>query len=312
MSGNIMITPRSLSKGGHPGLQPLLDAGFQLVFPAPGATPKEADLVGAISDCVGWLAGVEPVSEAVIDAAKKLKVISRNGTGVDNLPVAAIEARGIEIRRAAGTNARGVAELALTLTLAAMRQIIPTHNKLSSGEWVRKIGHEMLGSQVGVIGLGAIGAQYVGFTLALGAEVRGYDPYANADRVTDPMFKRCAFAEALDGANVLSLHAPMPSDRRPIIGAAELDALAPGAVVINTARAGLVDAAAMLAALDKGQVSVYATDVFETEPPEPSPLLSHPQVILTSHIGGFTVDSVERSTSTAVDNILEVLKVHAD
>ena len=311
MSGRILITPRSLSKGGHPGLQPLVDAGFELVFPTPGATPGEAELVTAIKGCDGWLAGVEPVSEAVIAAADRLRVISRNGTGVDNLPMAVVEARQIAVKRAEGTNARGVAELTLTLTLAALRDLVPTHNGIVAGSWPRRIGRELLGAEVAVIGLGAIGAAFSDFALALGAHVRGVDPVAPADRVVHPAFHRCDRAEALDGAEIVSLHAPMPGDGKPLLGPAEIASVARGAVVVNTARAGLVDEAAMLAALDSGQVGAYATDVFETEPPAPSALLAHPRVILTSHIGGFTVESVDRTTKRAVDNLLDVLRVHA-
>jgi D-3-phosphoglycerate dehydrogenase / 2-oxoglutarate reductase len=311
MTGRILITPRSLSQGGHPGLQPLVDAGFELVFPAPGATPTEADLLAAVPGSVGWLAGVEPISEAVIEAADTLRVISRNGTGVDNLPMAAVEARQIAVKRAEGTNARGVAELALALTLAGLRDIVPTHNGIAAGGWPRRIGRELKEAEVAVIGLGAIGAGFARFALALGARVRGYDPFAPADRIEDAGFRRCDLAEALAGADVVSLHAPMPADGQPMIGAGEIATLAPGAVVVNTARAGLIDEAAMVAALDAGQIGAYATDVFATEPPVPSPLIAHPRVILTSHIGGFTSESVDRTTRRAVDNILDVLLVHA-
>lgn len=311
MKGRILITPRSLSKGGHPGLQPLVDAGFDLVFPTPGATPGEADLIAALPGCDGWLAGVEPVSEAVIGAADRLRVISRNGTGVDNLPMPAVEARQIAVKRAEGTNARGVSELALALTLAGLRDIVATHSGVAAGGWPRRIGRELQGSEVAVIGLGAIGAGYAEFALALGANVRGFDPFAPADRVAHAAFRRCDLAEALAGADVVSLHAPMPADGAPVLGAAAIATLAPGAVVVNTARAGLVDAEAMLAALEAGHVGTYATDVFETEPPKPSPLLAHSRVILTSHIGGFTAESVDRTTDRAVENLLSVLQVHA-
>ncbi|MCB1357491.1 MAG: hypothetical protein KDK53_13675 [Maritimibacter sp.] len=310
--GRILITPRSLSRGGHPALKPLVDAGFDLVFPTPGETPGEAELIAAVPGCDGWLAGVEPVSEAVIAAADRLRVISRNGTGVDNLPVAAVEARQIAIKRAEGTNARGVAELALALTLAGLRDIVQTHSGIAAGGWPRRIGRELLGAEVAVVGLGAIGASFAEFALALGAKVRGVDPVAPVDRVVHPAFRRCDLAGALDGAEIVSLHAPLPEDGRALLGPAEIATLARGAIVVNTARAGLVDQGAMLSALDAGHVAAYATDVFESEPPAPAPLLAHPRVILTSHIGGFTVESVDRTTKRAVDNLLDVLRIHAD
>lgn len=307
MNGRILVTPRSLSKCVHAALTPLVDAGYELVFPAPGATPDQGQLASGVSGCVGWLAGVEPVSEEVIEAADALRVISRNGTGVDNLPMQAIEAKGIVVRRAEGTNARSVAELALALALAGMRDIVQTNFGIVAGAWPRRIGREILGSKVSVIGLGAIGATFAQFALALGAEVSGHDPFAPEDLFAGSGLRRLSFEKTMAGAEVLSLHAPMQADGSPLIGEAELSVLAKGAVVVNTARAGLVHAEAMLAALDSGQVSAYAVDVFETEPPPPSPLLSHPRVILTSHIGGFTHEAVDRCTQIAVSNMLEVL-----
>jgi phosphoglycerate dehydrogenase-like enzyme len=162
-----------------------------------------------------------------------------------------------------------------------------------------------------VIGLGSIGAIYAQFALALGARARGYDPFAPKHAVAHPDFQRTALRETLDGAEIVSLHAPMAADGKPTLDAAALASLAPGAVVVNTARAGLVDGGAMLTALETGQVQAYATDVFDTEPPEPSALLAHPNVILTSHIGGFTKESVDRTTRRAVDNILDVLTADA-
>lgn len=310
MMGRILITPRSLSAGMHPALAPLQAAGFELVMPAPGATPSEAQLMDAVPGCVGWLAGVEPVSEAVIDAATDLRVISRNGTGIDSLPLAALERHGIALRKAEGTNARGVSELALCLALAGMRDIVPTHEGMRQGNWPRRLGTEMQGARVGVVGLGAIGAAFARFCLLLGAEVTGHDPFAPQDRLLDAHFTRAGLSETLNGANLVSLHAPMPADGRPLLGAAELDWLAPGAVLVNTARAGLVDEAALLEALQRGQISTYATDVFHTEPPRPTPLLAHPRVVMTTHIGGFTGASVERSTEAAVANLLDVLAPH--
>lgn len=281
-------------------------------MPAPGRIPDERALIDSVPGCVGWLAGVEPVSEAVIAAARRLRVISRNGTGVDNLPMPALEARQIRVFRAEGTNARGVAELALALTLAGLRQIIWTHEGMRTGGWPRSLGREIAGARIAVVGLGAVGAAYARMCLDLGAEVAGHDPFAPEGRVKGPAFERAALDAALAGAVVTSLHAPLPADGRPLLTAARIRTLAPGAVIVNTARAGLVDDVALLAALDEGRIACYATDVFETEPPAPSRLLAHPRVVMTSHIGGFTDASVDRCAVRAVENLLLALDGHAD
>jgi D-3-phosphoglycerate dehydrogenase len=276
-------------------------------MPAPGQIPDEGTLLAALPGCVGWLAGVEPVSEAVIAAADRLRVISRNGTGVDNLPLEALERRQISVFRAEGTNARGVAELALGMTFAGLRHIVRTHEGMRDGRWPRHMGREIAGARVAVIGLGAIGATYAGMCLDLGARVSGHDPFAPVDRVVHPAFRRVSLDAALAGSEVVSLHAPLPAEGRPLLGAAQIATLSLGATVVNTARAGLVDEAAVLEALDDGRIGTYATDVFDSEPPRPSGLTAHPGVILTSHIGGFTDASVERCTLRAVENLLQAL-----
>jgi len=302
----ILVTPRSLSRG-HPALEALTQSGFKLVMPAPGEIPDEETLIAALPGCVGWLAGVEPVSEAVIDAADRLRVISRNGTGVDNLPLGALDRRQIRLFRAEGMNARGVAELALCLTFAGLRHIVRTHEGMRAGNWPRRLGREISGASVAVVGLGAIGSNYARMCLDLGARVVGFDPFAPDDRLIHPGFARASLDDALAGAEVISLHASMPEDGRPLLTEGRIGLIARDAVVVNTARAGLVDETAALGALQTGRIGTYALDVFEVEPPTPSPLTAHPGVILTSHIGGYTDASVERSTIRAVENLLLAL-----
>lgn len=308
----ILITPRSLSRSFHHGLTPLKDAGYELVTPSPGETPTEAELIGALPGCVGWIAGVEPITEKVIDAATDLRAISRNGTGTDNLPMPVLERRNITVTRAMAANARGVAELALTMSLAGLRRVVPTHCGMKSGSWPRQIGREMQGANVGVIGLGAIGAAFASFCLSLDAKVKAYDPFADDNVLRHPNFQRCDLNDVFTSADLVSLHAPMPEDGQPLVTAARLAAMTSQSVLVNTARAGLVDADALLDALNTKHIGTYATDVFDVEPPRPSPLLAHPDVVLTSHIGGFTKESVERSTEMAVHNLLQSLKIHAN
>ncbi|MFB2551915.1 phosphoglycerate dehydrogenase [Ensifer soli] len=304
MGGRIAVTPRSLSGAGHPALARLVERGFEIVYPAPGRTPSEDDLIRTVPGCVGWLAGVEPISNRVLDAATGLRVISRNGTGVDNLDVAAAETRGIAVERAVGANARGVAELAIALLLAGFRHIPWSHDHLKKGDWQRRIGREVRGRTLAVIGCGAIGRDVVDMALGLGMEVIGYDPYPGHS-FARPGFRFAPLAEALRLADAVSLHCPPAG--RPILDAGAIATLRPGVVVVNTARAELIDEGAMLEGLDSGRVQALATDVFVAEPPPPSALLSHERVILMPHAGGLTDESVERATRVAVDNLLKVL-----
>ncbi|HHN47277.1 MAG TPA: oxidoreductase, partial [Planctomycetes bacterium] len=136
-AGKILVTPRSVTKSGHPSLERLKKAGFEVIFCTPGVQPSEEELLKLLPGCAGMLAGVEPISARVLAAARGLKAISRNGTGVDNVDIPAAEKLGIRVLRAEGANARGVAELALGHILAAVRSIPASDAALKAEKWER-------------------------------------------------------------------------------------------------------------------------------------------------------------------------------
>ena len=155
----ILVTPRSLTQDPPRELSILTEAGHELVFSTPGKLPGEEELIELLPGCTGWLAGIEPVSPRVIAAADTLKAVSRNGTGVDNLPLADLERKGVRVLRAEGANATGVAELAVALMLAVLRGIPAADHGIKAGGWPRQRGKEMRGRVVGVVGCGAVGRQ---------------------------------------------------------------------------------------------------------------------------------------------------------
>lgn len=302
----ILITPRSLTSAPPPELDRLTAAGHALVFSTPGILPDETELVSLVPGCAGWLAGVEKVSAKVVAAATALRVISRNGTGVDSLPLELLAARGIEVRRADAANADGVAELTLALMLMALRHLPDVTAGVRAGGWPRPLGREIAGATVGVVGCGAVGRRVLRLADAFGARLLAHDPATPGLGDLAGRVRYAPLAELLREADIVTLHSPaLPGG--PLLGAVELAAMRPGAVLVNTARAGLVDEAALLAALDAERLGAYATDVFAEEPPTDLRLAAHERVIATSHVGGLTAESVRRATSTAVDNLLAVL-----
>ena len=301
----IAVTPRSLSADGHSALDMLTQKGYQLVFPDPGRMPSAERLAKTIPGCVGWLAGVEPITESTLEQAVGLKVISRNGSGIDNIALHAAERLEITVKRTIGANARGVAELAIGLMLCGIRHVSWSDGLLSAGIWKRRIGIEVAGRRLGVIGCGAIGRTVADLALGIGMTVTGHDPFV-ANALRSDRFRYGSIADLLASADVITLHCPLLE--RPLIDADFLARAREGVVIINTARAELVDTDAMLSALNAGKVSCYATDVHHREPPEPGPLLRHDRVIVTPHIGGFTRESVERASIEAAANLLAVLE----
>ncbi len=308
MGKRILITPRSLTRDRPVELQPLSAAGYELVYSPAGVLPTEADLRHLLPACVGYLAGIETITGQVLAMAPHLCVISRNGSGIDNIDIAEAGRRGIHIARTARANARGVAELALALTLSSLRSIPQSHHGVRAQSWSRRIGREVAELTVGVIGCGAIGGLTAELFLALGARVVGHDPVELPTLGARAGFRYVDLAELIHTADVISLHCPAQEQNRPLLNSAAIAEMRPGAHIINTARASLVDEAAVLAGLDSGHLAAYATDVFTEEPPPPGPLLSHDRVIVTPHIGGYTGASVSRATAEAVDNLLKYLR----
>ncbi|MDB5523944.1 MAG: oxidoreductase [Rhizobium sp.] len=307
MRHEIFVTPRSLTEAPHPAVEAMIGHGVEIVYATAGKLPDEAELLRLVPDVTGWLAGVEPVSPAVIAAASKLRVISRNGTGLDNLPLADLKSRGIAVRTADGANARGVAELAIAMIFSAMRHLPFTDQGLKAGGWPRRRGIEFFGRTLGVIGCGAVGGEVARLASAMGAHVIAYDP-ARPELGIDPKrFRWAEHEEIFREADILTLHCPPGRDGKRLIDRDMLKTVRPGLILINTARASLVDEAALIEALDERRVQTYCVDVFDPEPPAFPGLASRPDVIATSHIGGYTEESVNRATQMAVFNLLESL-----
>jgi phosphoglycerate dehydrogenase-like enzyme len=306
----ILVTPRSLTKGGDPALTLLREAGYEVIFCTPGKAPDEAELIGLLPGCVGWLAGVEKITDAVLAKAQALKAISRNGTGVDSIDLAACERRGVAVLRAEGANARGVAELTLALLLSLFRSVPWSDGKMKAGGWERRQGIEAEGRTLGVIGTGRIGKLVTRFALAMDMKVIGYDAYPDAPWAAGVAAQGFRYAELptlLKESDAVTLHCPHTAGQKPLIDKTVLAGMRAGAYLVNTARAGLVDDAALLEALGSGKLAGYAVDAYDKEPPGPSPLLSHEKVIATPHVGAFTGESVAKATRAAVENLLAAL-----
>jgi D-3-phosphoglycerate dehydrogenase len=306
--GRVLVTPRSFTRAGHPALDRLVAEGYELVMASPGCQPTQDELLGLLPGCVGYIAGVEPVGGDLLRAAPGLRAISRNGTGTDNIDLAAASALGIQVLRAAGTNARSVAELAWGLVLALARSIPASDAALKRGVWQRHSGIELEGRRLGIAGCGTVGRLVARFGLAFGMEVSAFDPFPDERFSAGEGFR---FDPSLDSviatSDVLSLHCP-PSADGPLITGTRLASMPDGALLVNTARAELIDDGDLLRALESGRLGGYATDVFRTEPPGDEALFRHPKVVLSPHVGGYTMESIDRVVEVTVDQLLGALR----
>ena len=304
--GKILITPRSLTLEPDASLQLLEKEGYELVFTRAGELPDEKELSGHVPHCVGWLAGVEPIRRHILERAPRLKAISRNGSGIDNIDLEAAKELNVKVLRSAGANARGVAELTVALVFNLARHIRYSDTAVRHGDWKRKKGMELKGRTIGLIGCGSIGLQVAEICLGLGMKVLAYDVYPSHRFSKNPSFRYVDMDFLLKNVEVISLHCPPAS--KPVLDANALEKMQQGGIIINTARSSLIDHDALLQCLNSGQISGFATDVYDQEPPQPHLLFQHVNVITTAHIGGYTKESATRAARQAVENLIKALE----
>lgn len=277
------------------------------------AYPSEAALLAAIArhGPAALLHRQGFISAAVMDAAAlDLRVIARHGAGVDGIDLLAAEARGLAVTRAAGANARAIAEHAFALMMALLKDLPAVSAAMAGGAWEKttRVARDAEGTTLGILGYGAIGVRLARMADAFGMRVLAYDPALPAGPLPGPGERVTELDALLARAEVLSLHCPLNEATRGLIGAAALARLPHGAIVINTARGGIVDEVALLTALDSGHLAWAGIDVFAREPlPEDSPLRRHPRVLASPHLAANTPRAVAAMGIAAAESILDVL-----
>lgn len=237
------------------------------------------------------------VDEELIQAGSRLKVIGRGGVGIDNIDLEAASRRGVLVLNAPESNNVSAAELAVALLLAAARGVTRSDRLIRSGVWDRQfLGREVKNATLGIIGLGRIGSLVARRAHGLGMRVIAFDPYLSRQRAAELNVELFDDLHALLAqASFLTVHTPLTPETRGMIGKAELDLLPADAIVVNAARGGIIDEAALGEALDSGKLFAAGLDVFELEPPEPDhPLLQRDNVVLTAHLGANTSEAQAR------------------
>jgi D-3-phosphoglycerate dehydrogenase / 2-oxoglutarate reductase len=289
-------------------------AGLALLKAAPGVTLTHVEEISEssyqdhLADADAMVIRTQPLSAASIARAPRLQVVSRHGVGYDAVDVAALSARGIPLCIVGDVNSVSVAEHAMMLILACAKQLIRADRSVRHGHWGwrnRLEQDEIAGRHLLIIGYGRIGRHLATMARAFGMQVAAYDPFLAAQGWPAGDVAMVADLDTgLARADVVSVHIPKADG--PVIGVAELAVMKPGAIIINTARGGIVDEAAVAAALHKGHIAAAGLDVFDAEPPAPDhPLLGFDQVILTPHTAGLTKVSAERMATASVQNVLD-------
>ena len=255
------------------------------------------------------------VDAALLERAPKLRVVGRLGVGLDNIDVAACAARGIEVIPATGANALAVAEYVVCTAMLLLRGAYHSSAEVAAGKWPRAAlgeGRETAGKTLGVVGFGGIGRLVAKLAQGLGMKVLATDPAVAADA---PVWRESGVAyrgldDLLVESDAVTLHVPLVRETRHLLSAGRMARMKRGAVLINTARGGVIDEAALAEALAGGHLAGAALDVFETEPlPAGSPLAGAPNLVLTPHVAGVTRESNVRVSTLIAEKVAQALIV---
>lgn len=299
----------------HENLIQLQQANLAIEKGGPEAVALAADLTRDLDQFEMIVVQFAPLPRCVIEAASRLRVIGVLRTGVENVDLPAASERGITVLNTPGRNARAVAECAMGLILAEIRNIARAHGHLMRGEWRRSFANsaaipELYDKTVGLVGYGAVGRLVAGYLQAFGSRIVAFDPFAKGDPSPAQLVDLDTLLRTSD---VVSIHARLSDETYHMIGERELALMKPSAVLVNTARSGLIDEAALVKALAERRLQGAALDVFDVEPlPPDHPLLKLDNVTLAPHLAGSTIDAFRNSPRLMADHLTRMLKGDAD
>ncbi|SPS00093.1 hydroxyacid dehydrogenase [Cupriavidus taiwanensis] len=281
---------------------------YEVIFAGKAPQPDELIALARQHDPVGIIVRYGKVGVPIMDAAPALKVISKHGSGIDVIDQQAAAARGIAVKAAVGANAAAVAEHAWALILACAKSVPQLNDRMRAGHW-DKATHktiELSGRTLGVVGLGEIGRRVAAIGRAMGMRVLGFDPFASA---APEGVRLVELAQLWRESDVVSLHCPLTEENRRLLNRDTLASFKDGAILVNTARGGLIDEPALVDAMRSGKLYAAGLDSFETEPlPSPHPFRDVPNLILSPHIGGVSDAAYVNMGLGAARNVLAVLE----
>lgn len=306
----IVVTPRSFGMT-DPGPRALLEArGYDVVYNPHGRILTRLEMKELLADADGIIVGVDPLDREVLEAAPKLKVISKYGVGTDNIDLQYAEERGIKVTLAAGSNTEAVADFAFALMMAVARRVNVIDRACREGVWKAEAAIDIHGKTLGLLGLGAIGRAVARRAAGFGMQVIAYDLLRDETVAAAlGISYRDTVDELLGEADFVSLHLPLDARTKGMIGRERFALMKPTAVLVNTARGGLIDEAALLEALREGRIWGAGIDVFEQEPPDSPELLALDNLIAGAHCAASTRGAVSNMGLIASRNLIEQLEV---
>jgi len=304
----ILVTPTSFKPDSEsPAMKKLKEFSGSLVF-NPGTKPlSEDELIPLLEGCVGCIAGLDHYTSKVMESVKDLKVISRYGAGVDRVDLEAAKAKNIVVCNTPGANAQAVADLTFALLLCVARKVALLDRKTKEGQWPRSSGTELYAKTIGVLGLGAIGKAVAKRATGFSMKILAYEPFNNREYAEANGIIPADFAAITKEADFLSLNLPLTDETRHLISADVMKNMKKGAIIVNTARGGIIDEEAAYEFLASGHLGGVGLDVFEEEPPQKSALFDLENVVLTPHTSAHTTEATDAMADMSVQNLIDVL-----
>lgn len=305
MAATIIVTGAALAR---PAMELAERRGARIITLAPYTPPAEIAALAAAERADAIIVRAAHVTEEVFAAAASLKVIVKHGIGVDTIDLASATRHRIPVLITHGANAQSVAEHAFGLMFAVMRQTAWLDSRMRAGHWDKatSFGRELSGKSLGVVGLGSIGSALIELVRPLHMTVRGYDPFFRGK--LDGVELVDDLDTLLRDSDIVSLHIPLTAENRNLFDAGRLGLMKRSAILINTARGGLIDHEALGAALTNGALTGAGLDCFPSEPPKDNPLAGLPNVVMTPHVGANTREAAERVGVRAIEQALDVVE----
>jgi phosphoglycerate dehydrogenase-like enzyme len=285
----------------------LVDAGYEVLLHPKLGSRSPGELQALLGDAVAAIVSTDPFTREVIQAQDRLKVIARVGVGTDSIDLVAATEKNVFVTITPGLNADTVAEHTLALILALIRKVVDQDALVKSGRWER-VGEftpgELSGRTVGLLGAGTIGRKVIERLTAFAVRILFFDPVISQ---AEPAIRVASVTDILRQSDIVSLHLPLTTDSRAMIGQKELEQMKSTAILINTSRGPLIDQAALFSALSQGRLAGAALDVFIEEPPSAATIREVPNLICSPHLAGLSRESIRRMTVSATESVLAVL-----
>lgn len=300
----IAVASRSFSK--HPVLRAELEAQYDNIhFNDKGESLNGDSFIQFASGCRKIITALERIDDSILENLPDLEVISKYGVGMDMIDIPALTRRGIRLGWTGGVNRRSVSELAISFMISLLHLVPLTNQEVRAGQWINRKGRQLSGRTVGIIGCGHIGKDLVPILQSFDCKILVNDILDFPEFYRKHQIEAVALQELLRRSDVVTLHVPLDDSTRLILNAERLALLQPGAVLINTARGGLVDEAALKEMLAAGRLAAAGFDVFSPEPPEDPELLRLPNFLATPHIGGSSEEAILAMGRAAIRGLKE-------